>query len=265
MNASTATSNVAAALLAAGLSFGFPAASFADISTLPSCGENNSACSWSIEVGDAAGGGLEEVGSGTYSVDDTGNISFEGETIDLGDGSSVAISNLFGNIDPILGFNASAGTGALGKTFAFNFSLPIALSGPIIASSSVSYSLTATSGAGAQIAPLFGHVVVAQEIDTSVGGLPPANKGVDVGDTFFFLGGPQTQNSSVFTAANPSFAGNSAYDTMSVTVAFSLSAQSNVGLSGFVQQTPVPEPSTYAMLLAGLFLVGFVARRRLTS
>lgn len=34
---------------------------------------------------------------------------------------------------------------------------------------------------------------------------------------------------------------------------------------GFVHISPVPEPETYAMLLAGLCLIGFVARRRLAN
>jgi carbonic anhydrase len=34
---------------------------------------------------------------------------------------------------------------------------------------------------------------------------------------------------------------------------------------GFVNVSPVPEPETYAMLLAGLFLIGFIARRRLAN
>lgn len=38
-------------------------------------------------------------------------------------------------------------------------------------------------------------------------------------------------------------------------------SQSNVRYAGF-EVTPVPEPETYAMLLAGLGLVGFMARRR---
>jgi hypothetical protein len=73
-------------------------------------------------------------------------------------------------------------------------------------------------------------------------------------DTFAFLGGPLTQNSPVYTASN-NFVGSLAYDLMSVTVAFSLSPKSNVGISGFVQQ--VPEPATLAMLTGGL--VGFAA------
>ena len=79
------------------------------------------------------------------------------------------------------------------------------------------------------------------------------------GGTFFFLGGPATNASPVYTASN-TFTGDLQYDLMSLTVAFSLSANSSVGLSGFVEQVEVPEPS--AVLLLGLGL-GALAWRRL--
>lgn len=227
--------------------------------SVPECGAS---CTWSVEVDGV------EVGGGAYQAAEDGALSLGRPwNMDLGGGAFVSLGGVNGNIDPILGFNASAGTGALGKTFAFSFSLPIALSGPIVADSSVSYSLTALSAAGAQIAPLFGKIVIAQEVDTSVGGFDPLNKGVDVGEKFFFTSGPQTQNSPVYTAFN-SFTGDLAYDLMSVTIAFSLSPNSQVGLSGFVRQElalipeEIPEPSTYLLLLAGIGLLVCVARRR---
>ena len=103
-----------------------------------------------------------------------------------------------------------------------------------------------------------------REVDTSVGGKPAIDKKVDAGDTFFFAGGPDTQSSQTYEA-DGSFNVDPAYDTMSATVAFALSPSSNVGISGFIQQTVVPEPSTYALLAAGLAFVGFVARRRLNA
>lgn len=222
--------------------------------SVPDCSQGG--CEWSVTADNVL------LGSGSYTVDPkTGDISLAAsQRFDLADGGFVSIDGLNGNADPILGFNASAGTGSAGNTFAFNFSLPIALSGPINANSSVSYSLTSLTATGAQIAPLFGNVVIAQEVDTSVGGLAPLNKGVDVGSTFFFVGGPQTQNSPVYTASN-TFNGNLAYDLMSVTVAFSLSANSNVGLSGFVQQTPVPVPAALWLFGSGLLGLLGVARR----
>jgi hypothetical protein len=227
----------------------------------------NGQCTWSMEIEGV------EIGAGEYSVDqETGAISVSPTGIlfqDPGSADSpwVAIDGLSGNIDPILGFSVAAGTGALGKTFAFNFSLPISLSGPIDASSSVSYSLTSLSAAGAQVTPLFGSMVVAQEVDTSVGGLVPLNKGVDVGLMFYFLGGPQVQNSPVYAASN-TLTGALAYDLMSVTIAFSLSANSQVGMSGFVQQLPTAVPVPPAFLLLGsslLALAGTTRSRRRVS
>lgn len=215
-------------------------------------------CKWSIAVGGVT------VKSGSYGVDtntgalDLAPISWSG------DGSTASLT-LSGNSDPLLGFNFSAGTTAAGNTFSLTLSMPISLSGQVAANSSVSYSLTATSNAGAEIQPLLGaHVVSAQEVSTAVGGPPAFNKGVDVGDTFFFTGGPLTQNSPVYTAANMfALASGNQYNLMSVTVAFGLSAASNVGLSGFVEQTPVPLPSAIWALMSGsLGVFGVFGRRR---
>lgn len=233
------------------LSFGVSVSSSA--TGILDCGPNGQACSISASIGGV------QVASGTYTIDPkTGALSLAAPVQGSGGGGSVSIDSISGNADPILGFSTSAGTGTTGNSFSITLTLPIALSGTILANSSVSYSLTALTAAGAQIAPLLGsNVVIAQEVDSSVGGLSPLNKGVDVGSTFFFVGGPLTQNSPVYTASN-SFTGNLAYDLMSVTIAFTLSANSNVGVSGFVQQ--VPEPSM--LMLLGISLVGVATVRR---
>jgi len=100
-------------------------------------------------------------------------------------------------------------------------------------------------------------------VDTSIGGLLSLNKGVDVGDTFFFTGGPETKNSDVFTASN-AFTGDLAYDLMTVKVDFSLSANSTVGMSGFVQQVVVPIPAAVWLFGSGLLGLVGIARRKKT-
>ena len=178
------------------------------------------------------------------------------------DGSTLRVGSLSGNADPILGFGLGASTPTGGSTFGFTFNLPIAMEGPINADSSVSYSLTSLTSAGAQIAPVVGsNIVSAFEVDTSIGGLPSLNKGVDTGATFFFTGGPETQNSPVFTASNQ-FTGDLAYDLMTVKVDFSLSADTTVGLSGFVQQVVVPIPPAVWLFGSGLLGIVGIARRR---
>ena len=229
--------------------------------------------SFSLDFNNATGVGtgelLYDVITGDISLNTdlsstTGNVATLGGGLiwTMGDGSTLSVGSLFGNADPILSFGLGASTGDTGSTFGFNFDLPIALSGPINANSSVSYSLTSTTSEGAQIAPVVGsNIVSAYEVDTSVGGLPTLNKGVDVGNTFFFTEGPLTQNSSVFTASN-TFTGNLAYDLMTVKVDFSLSADSNVGISGFVQQTAVPVPAAVWLFGSGLIGLVGVARRK---
>jgi hypothetical protein len=216
-------------------------------------------CTWSI----AAGG--VQVASGDFAVDpDTGAINIQAPVkVGLGGGAWAAINGISGNSDPILGFNLSANTGTNARTFSFTFSLPIALAGLVDASSSVSYSLTSQTATGAQISSLGGHVVTAQDVDTTVNGLPPLNKGVDVGDGFFFTG-QGTKNSGAYTA-DSTLTANTAYDLMSVTLGFSLTRMSNMSLSGFVQQTiidqsPVPLPAT-AWLLGSVLLLGWAGLR----
>jgi len=268
MNSLMVTSRFAAVVAAAGLSLALPTPVFAVVGDA-GCGPNNAACSWSIQAGDAQGGGLTEVGSGTYSVDmETGDITFDGQTITLADGSTVGINRLTGNIDPVLGFSTSATTAAVGKTFSLAISIPIALQGPIDAFSTIGTTLTAKTTAGAEVKPfLQTRILEAADVDTSIGGLPDLDKNVDAGNTLTilpFAGPPNIKSATATDGATSSFIGALAYDLMSVRLSFSLSPQSEVGFSGAVEQIPVPEPTTYAMLAIGLFLVGYVARRKLS-
>ena len=235
---------------------GFTSASTASAGTITGCGADGSLCAVTLSIDG------NQVASGTFGINsETGAITFNGPITGTSGGSTLSVTDVHGNADPILGYAAAASTGGSGSAFSISFSLPIALSGPIDAQQQISYSLTGTTVAGAQIAPLFGHVGIAQEVDTSVGGLPPLNKGVDAGDTFFCTPGPCNATSPTYTATN-SFVGNLAYDTMAVTLAFSLSSNSNTGISGFVEQEPVPEPETAALVGLGLLVFAAIVRRR---
>jgi len=250
--------SAAVASLALSLALSAPAGA---IAAGAGCGEDGSLCSFSVQADG------QDLGTGRYTIGTDGLLHIVApRTFTLDDGSTVGITDINGSPDPVLGFAASANTLANGHSFIFNFDLPINLSGPIAANSKISYSLTGTTAAGAEIKPLdpIHKILYALEVDTSVGGIDSLDKKVDAGDKLSFSTGPDTQNSPIFTNSS-SFIGNAAYDTMTAVVQFSLSANSNVGMSGFVQQVAVPEPSSTALIFAGLGFVGWVARRRLRA
>ena len=129
-------------------------------------------CTWDMVVNG------ESVANGSFQSDPkTGDIIFTDPVTVTGDNYTASINTVSGNVDPILGFGVGASTsGGIGSTFGFTFNLPIALAGTIFADSSVSYSLSSLSSAGAQVAPVVGsNIVSAFEVDTSVGGLPSLN------------------------------------------------------------------------------------------
>ncbi len=241
--------------------------------TVVQCGAAVCAANFSVLFnGNSAGGGqfLYDATSGDISLNmDSNSITGNGMiqngmmTWTMGDGSQISINSLSGNADPIISFGIGASTRSSGATFAMNFDLPVAIDGPINASSSMSYSLTSTTAAGAQIAPINGSVISGWGVDTSIGWAKFADMGVDAGDSFFFIGGPQTQNSPVYSNTNL-FAGDLAYDLMSVQIGFSLSPDSAVAMSGFVSQiSAVPVPAAVWLFGSGLLgLMGTVVRRR---
>ena len=231
-------------------------------SNIPGCGANGSNCFFSV------GFNGQTLGTGNFQVAENGALDlFASGVWRAPNGNFIRVEDLEGNQDPVLGFSASAGTGDVGGVFTVSFNLPVNIAGEIFANSAIGYTLTALTAAGASIQPIFSSntIMRAYEVDTTVGGLRALNKGVDAGDGFAIDPGgagpfPVVVQSPIYRASS-SFIGSPAYDTMTVIVGFALSPNSEVGLSGFVQQ--IPEPSSYLLVLAGLGFVAFVVRRRL--
>ncbi|MEO8627090.1 MAG: PEP-CTERM sorting domain-containing protein [Betaproteobacteria bacterium] len=235
-----------------------------DTADFAKCGEGGSTCSFTASFNG------QTLGTGSYDIGPDGELQLiAGASFTAKDGSYLKVGDISGNADPSLLFSGSAHAGPNGGAFVIAFQLPIDLSGPVYAASSIGYSLTAGSAeAGALIKPLFGagyKILQGYEVDTD-GPLPPFSKGVDAGDAFAITPEPgntlpRTLQSPTYTRTN-SFITSSAYDNMTAVVAFSLSRNSTVGFSGSLTQIPVPEPSIYAVLAVGVGFLGFVARRR---
>ena len=219
--------------------------------------ECGTACTWTISVD----GGV--VMEGVYDVDSTTGDVILSEPVSLTrTGYSVSLSEMSGNIDPLLGFGLGAtNTSGVAKTFAFAFSLPLGgLPVPINTYAEVGTTLTAFTDAGGSIFTTSGTGKIVDSQDISLSPFPVSeDKGVDVGNTFSIAG---KGTDSDFDSASGSIISGGPYDTMSVVVAFGLTDQTGVGLSGFVEQTAIPVPAAVWLFGSGLIGLIAIARRK---
>lgn len=84
------------------------------------------------------------------------------------------------------------------------------------------------------------------------------NAGVDVGPQASATG---TATYGIFNADATGPTGPT-WNYMQLVSKFTLTGKDSASLVGYASITPVPEPETYAMLLAGLGMMGFMVRRR---
>ena len=221
-------------------------------------------CTWQISVDGAV------VDSGMYMADpETGDISFGGTGPIAGEGYVVSLDSMSGNIDPVLGFGLGAtNTSGAAKTFAFAFSLPLGgLTAPpvINTKAQLGITLTAFTSAGGSVFPTLSGGKIVDSQDIVINPFASVDKGVDIGTGLSIsTQGGVTNGPNGETVTGAINAGGP-FDVMSVTVAFGLTDQTGVGMSGFVEQTPVPIPAAVWLFGSGLLgLIGIARRRQLS-
>ena len=218
-------------------------------------GCTDTTCTWEIQVDG------QSVMNGSYVTDADGNISLANPVTVSGSGYTVSLTDMSGNIDPVLGFGLGAtNSSATPKTFAFAFSLPLGgLPVPINTKSQLGTTLTAFTSAGGSVFPTLGGGKIVDSQDIAFSPFASVDKGVDIGDALSVVG----QNTAVRVEnAAGSISGGGPFDLMAVTVAFGLTAQTGVGFSGFVEQTPVPVPAAVWLFGSGLLGLVGIARRK---
>ena len=226
--------------------------------------------------------GSTPIGSTTWVQDENGNLSLDtapllnnpaglwdqgagGALIWSGNGVTLTVNN-GGQADPSItfGYVIDNDTNAA-IAFTANQFLPIlGLTGPIHARSTLVTSVQPDTGFVGTVVPTSGTGFIADSQD--IRSVPPASldKGVDIGGVC----GPtglSSPTACVEPEQNSFFNLDGTYDTMNVNVGFQVSPHTVGSVVGLVDQTVVPEPSTYGLLLAGLAFIGFVARRRLSA
>jgi len=205
---------------------------------------------------------LIEIGDNQLGIAPGSQTTFLG-----GNNSSITLSGFSYDTDPTLTFALGAvNKGSTPASFGAVFNLPLnpTLKEPLTATSTVRYTLTDGGTNGITISPsipAIGKIVSAQDVDAN--GIA-FDKGVNVGDTC-------TATTDAFCGpynAGPSLINHGAgpYVSMTANVNFNLTGGGDAAsLSGKIIQAAVPEPSSYALLSAGLVFVGFVASRRMKS
>jgi hypothetical protein len=176
--------------------------------------------------------------------------------------STFMLDSVNGNVDPIMtyGFSAKNNTANTQTyTFIIGEAIDPTISGAYNLKADIAGSLTnGVAGSNVTLTPVNSKVQTLRL--SSDNGLTFVNAGVDVGDTANM--GPAS-GSYTYGQTTATTSGTGNYNYWEIETKFTLSSGKDVAtMSGLAEITPVPEPESYAMLLAGLGIIGAIARRR---
>lgn len=179
------------------------------------------------------------------------------------DRATVAILDVQGKIDPFMTYSlAVKNNTAVTQTYTFVFgeSIVPTITGAYTVQADVGVSLSTTTPT-ATVAPV-GLAPKFQLLQLSAdNGATSFNAGVDVGTTL----SRATNGTSTMSEASSLINGTTllALNYWEFRTTFTLTPGGDaVGISGFAEITPIPEPATFS-LCAGALVLGLVARRRL--
>lgn len=174
--------------------------------------------------------------------------------------SSLKLNNLSGHGDPDLSYAISASNNSLYTqtyTFAVGEEILPTVSSANLVHADIAGGLT-TKDSAVTISP-FGTSATIQQFQLSAdNGATFINAGVDVGPQASAIA-TSTYGTYLADASGPD---DQTWNYMQIVSKFTLTAKDSVSLVGYASITPVPEPETFAMFMAGLTLLGFVSVRR---
>jgi hypothetical protein len=224
---------------------------------------------WTLESSDSIAY-FTPGGDGSWTMSQDWDWNRAAFTFHIDSGATV------GNLDPFLayGFVATNLTGGL-LSFEHAVTAPVVptVSGPNLVRASVVAGVTDATGNGVTLAPTPTHTQDSDgnpELQLFLLGSSNnftsgyANAGVDVGTV---LAQPASGVGTSYAygpfAAGPVAGPTGSWNFMQLRTAFSLTGNNDIAVvTGFAEITPIPEPEAYALMLAGLGLVAFAARRR---
>lgn len=167
-----------------------------------------------------------------------------------------------GNIDPYMsyGFVAKNNTNSV-QTWTINYGEAIAptINGAYTLMADISGSVTNPNGTGSVIVTPTAANGKIQAIQLSGdGGTTYVNGGVDVGNGF----SSNVVGSQPYGTDAAATTGSGIYDYWQFHAQFKLTPKDTLAATGYAEITPVPEPGTWALLVAGVGTLAFAVRRR---